>query len=131
MQDERARSDQRDGRWWKRMVELEQNAIADLGEQDYDALLYASGAKNRVRVRNVLPGSAAEAAGLVAGDEITGYDDVPIFRMHGLKEGTLACAQGTQVAVEVREPDGMRRVWVPCGPLGIELEIVNAVPRTR
>lgn len=130
IQDERARSSQRDGRHWARLVALERDAVAELGEEDYDALLYASGDRNRVRVRNVLPESAAEVAGLAPGDEVISYDDEPVFRMMALKQGTIGCEGGTTVALGItREGGGESRVWVPCGPLGIELEMVNAEPR--
>ena len=131
IEDERARSDKHDGRFFLKLVSLERDTLAELGEEDYDALLYASGARNRVRVRNVLPESAADVAGLAAGDEVTSYDGEPIFRMMALKQGTIRCEQGTTVALGVTRSSSGReqRVWVPCGPLGIELEMVNAEPR--
>jgi hypothetical protein len=129
IQNERARSDTRDGRYWVRMLALEREALLDLGEEDYDALLYASGARNRVRVRNVLPGSAAEEAGVRPGDEITSYEEEPIFRMGALKQGTIRCDPGRSVSLGVLQDGADRRIWVPCGPLGIELEMVNAEPR--
>ena len=131
IRDERARSDKHNGRFFLRLVSLERDTLAELGEEEYDALLYASGARNRVRVRNVLPESAADVAGLAAGDEVTSYDGEPIFRMMTLKQGTIRCEQGTTVALGVTRSSSGReeRVWVPCGPLGIELEMVNAEPR--
>lgn len=127
--DERARSTERDGRFWSRLVELERQAVADLGEEDYDALLYASGAQNRVRVRSVLPESAADAAGLEPDDQITAYDGEPIFRMHALKQATLGCEIGSTVSLGLLRDGQATRVWVPCGPLGIEYEMISAEPR--
>ena len=129
LMDERARSSVRDGRFWARLLEIERQAVADLGEEDYDALLYASGAQNRVRVRGVLPESAADSAGLEPGDQITAYDGEPIFRMHALKQATLGCEVGRTVSLSVLQDGQVNRVWVPCGPLGIEYEMINAEPR--
>lgn len=127
--DERARATQRDGRYWLRMRELEQETLEELGESDFDAMLYAAGARNRVAVTRVLPESPAEDAGFVDGDEIVAYGDRPIYRMHALKTETTRCELGTNVAVTVLRDGTERRIWTPCGPLGIQLEMVNAPPR--
>lgn len=129
LQNERARSTKRDGRHWMRMRGLENATLEELGVSDFDALLYASGARNRATVTGVFPDSPAESAGFVEGDEITAYDGKPIFRMHELKNETARCDLGTNVSVTVLREGAERRIWTPCGPLGVQLEMVNAPPR--
>lgn len=129
IENDRARSDERDGRHWMRMRALENQTLEDLGESDYDALLYAAGADNRVRVKGVFPESPAESAGFVEGDEILVYGDMPIYRAHDVKAQTTRCELDTSVAVTVLRDGRERRIWTPCGPLGLQLEMVNAPPR--
>jgi len=129
IENDRARSDKHDGRHWMRMRALENQTLEDLGESDYDALLYAAGSQNRVRVKGVFPESPAEAAGFVEGDEILVYGDMPIYRAHDVKAQTTSCELDTSVAVTVLRDGRERRMWTPCGPLGLQLEMVNAPPR--
>jgi hypothetical protein len=119
----------RDGRHWLKMRQLENATLEELGESDYDAMLYATGDKNRISVTRVFPESPAEEAGFVEGDQITAYDDKPIYRMHTLKGETTRCELGTTVSVTVLRDGAERRIWTPCGPLGIQLEMVSAPPR--
>lgn len=128
---EQARSKQRDGHHWMAMRTLEKRTAAELGEADYDALLYATGARNRVSVASVFPESPAEEAGFAEGDQITAYGDVPVYRPQDLKFGTTHCELGTSVGVTVLNDGRERRIWAPCGPLGIQLEMISAPPRPR
>lgn len=50
-----------------------------LGEHAYDAYLWASNQRNRLRVLRVVPGSVAARSGLEAGDDILGYDGHRVF----------------------------------------------------
>lgn len=129
VQNERARSKKKDGRHWLRLRELENDLLAELGEHEFDALLYASGSKNRVHVAGVLSESPAESAGFAVGDQILEYDGDPIFRNHALKNRTTQCEMGTNVSVTVLRDGAERRIWAPCGPLGVQLDLVQAPPR--
>jgi len=129
LQNERARSTHRDGSHWLKMRELENATLEELGEAEFDALLYAAGDRNRVTVTRVFPESPAESAGYLEGDQITAYDGKPIYRMHALKNETTRCELGTSVSVTVLRDGSERRIWTPCGPLGVQLEMVNAPPR--
>ena len=129
LQNERARSTTRDGRYWMRMRALEKTTLEDLGESDYDALLYAAGGKNRVRVGSVFDGSPAQEAGFSEGDEILSYGERPVYQTHDVKSETARCELGTQVSVTVLRDGAERRIWTPCGPLGLQLQAVSAPPR--
>ncbi len=130
LQDERARSTTRDGRFWMRMRELEQATLEDLGAVEYDAMLYAGNRRNRVRVDSVFDESPADEAGFEAGDEILEYGERPLYGMHELKAETSRCELGMQIPVTVLRDGSERRIWTPCGPLGMQLQMVNAPPRS-
>lgn len=94
---------------------------ADLGERDFDAVLYGSGQNNRVQVAGVLHGSAAERAGLRDGDVVISYDGRRIFEGQALLGATVQGDQGAQTELVVRREGGDVRVVLPRGPIGIRL----------
>ena len=101
----------------------------ELGDELYDRYLYAMGEQNRIRVSSVIPGSAAEDAGLRPGDMIETYEGAHIFGFGELRSATSAGERGELVAVQVRRADGSRmQAWVPRGPLGVRLEMGQADP---
>ena len=46
----------------------------EIGDQAYDSYLYQVGANNRVTVTSIIPGSAAELAGIQSGDVVEAYE---------------------------------------------------------
>lgn len=94
----------------------------EFGDELYDWMLYAEGRPNRVAVTGVLPDSAAEAAGLRAGDRILRYDEQAVLAPNDLRDATSAGAAGAWVPVDVQRGGEMLRVLVPRGPLGVSLE---------
>jgi hypothetical protein len=91
------------------------------GDETYDWFLYAADRTNRVRVESVLGGSAADEAGLRAGDVILSYDGQRIFKPGALVRGTLQGRLGDRVEVVVQRGGATQTVSVPVGPLGIRL----------
>ena len=88
-----------------------------------DWMLYSTGHPNRVAVRDVIEGGAAESAGLQAGDVIVRYDDRLVLSATELRDATTQGRVGELVALEVQregEP-APKRVFVPRGPIGINL----------
>jgi hypothetical protein len=94
---------------------------ADLGDRDFDAVLYGSGQNNRVQVASVLGGSAAERAGLRDGDQVISYDGRRIFDGQALLGATVQGDQGAQTEMVVRRDGAEVRVVLPRGPIGIRL----------
>lgn len=91
-----------------------------LGDDAYDRYLYASGRANRVRLRQVLPGSAAEAAGLVPGDVVLSYGDQRIFGFDDLRRASYEGEPGELVVLEVQKADGsLSQSVMTRGPLGL------------
>jgi membrane-associated protease RseP (regulator of RpoE activity) len=105
------------------------NLRAEVGDEAYDRYLYASGEENRVRVVSIIPGSAAEAAGLMPGDVIESYDEGRVFSFSELRSATSEGERGELVPVEVTREDGSRsEAWLPRGPLGVRLDLTRLDP---
>ncbi len=89
----------------------------------YDWVLYSTGHPNRVAVRDVISGGAGESAGLQRGDVIVRYDDRLVLSPNELRDATTQGRVGESVSIEVQregEP-APRRIFVPRGPIGINL----------
>ena len=89
------------------------------GEGAYDQYLYATGRPNRVVVDGVLERSAAQQAGLRAGDTLVQFDDQPVYALGDL---IRICARGgefEEVPLRVLREGELIEVSVPRGPLGI------------
>jgi membrane-associated protease RseP (regulator of RpoE activity) len=101
---------------------------AELGDRDYDAILYGAGRSNRVQVAGVLAGSAGERAGLHDGDEIVSYDGHRIFEGQALVQATGIGEAGAQTEMVVRRDGQELRVVLPRGPIGIRLQPARVPP---
>ncbi|MCG6896577.1 MAG: PDZ domain-containing protein [Thiocapsa sp.] len=99
-----------------------------IGDAIYDRYLYGTGEDNRVQVASVIPGSAAEAVGLEAGDLIESYADERVFRFRDLRGMTTEGELGELVPVRVRRGDRLVETWVPRGPLGVNLDSARVRP---
>ncbi len=95
----------------------------EFDEPLYDWVLYSTGHPNRVAVRDVISGGAGESAGLQRGDVIVRYDDRLVLSPNELRDATTLGRVGELIAIEVQR-DGeaaTRRIFVPRGPIGINL----------
>ncbi len=119
----------RSGRYLNNLQDLRVGLRHDLGDEDYDYLLYAVGQDNRVVVSDVLQGSAAEAAGVLPGDIVLRYDGVRIFNRGELLRATTEGRARSNVAVDVVRGGESRRVYIPRGPLGITLKAESLPPQ--
>ncbi|MGE5153454.1 MAG: PDZ domain-containing protein [Bdellovibrio bacteriovorus] len=100
----------------------------EIGDAAWDRFLYLTGEDNRVGVSSVIPGSAAEAAGLQPGDVIESYAGGQPFGFNDLRRATTEGEKGELVAVRIRRGDRVFDAWVPRGPLGIRLDMTRAEP---
>ena len=107
---------------------LRQALQTELGERDYDAVLWGSGQSNRVQVAGVLSGSPAERAGLRDGDEVYSYDGRRIFEAQTLLRTTAQGDQGAQTPMVVRRNGEEVNVVLPRGPIGIRLTPLRVPP---
>jgi hypothetical protein len=97
----------------------EQMLRSELGEQDYERYLTATGRPTRVGVYNVLPGSPGEKAGLRAGDEVVNYAGQRVFNVGELNNLTFEGTPGESVVVDVVRDGQQLQLVVPRGPIGI------------
>ncbi len=95
----------------------------EFDEPLYDWVLYSTGHPNRVAVREVIAGSAGDAAGLLRGDVIVRYDDQLVLSPTELRDATTQGRPGELVELEVQRAgeSGPLRIFVPRGPIGITL----------
>jgi hypothetical protein len=101
----------------------------EIGAEAYDRYLFATGEDNRVEVTAVIPGSAAEIAGLQPGDLIEAYADERLFRFSELRSKTTEGEYGESVSLRVRRGGDVVETWVPRGPLGVTLDSARAKPQ--
>ncbi len=109
-------------RHYKEMLDIQSEFREELGERDYDAVLYASGRNNRVRVQDLLRGSAAADVGVQAGDVILSYAGQRVFDPSTLYQWTKEGSVGEGVELEVLRGGRIVRFEVPRGPLGGKME---------
>jgi S1-C subfamily serine protease len=104
---------------------------SDVGEEGYEAYLFATGQENRVVVQDVLPNSAAGAAGLQAADEIVRYDSAPVYSTADLQFRTAAGTRGELVTLDVVRGGQTITLRTPRGPLGVMLAGARRPPSTH
>lgn len=100
----------------------------ELGEDVYDAYLYAAGQPNRVVVLSALKNSPANQAGMQPGDTILRYDNQRIFTWTDLRTATAKGDLNTTVLIEVMRDGKPVSIYVPRGPLGIQLDNSSDAP---
>lgn len=100
----------------------------DLGDEAYDKYLYALGRPNRIVVSSVLSGSPADAAGMQDGDVIVRYDNQRMFSPSEIRRETSRGSAGAVVPVEVDRGGESVIVYLPRGPLGVQMSATSDKP---
>jgi len=100
----------------------------DLSPDDYDRYLYAMGRPNRIVVSSVLSGSPASQSGLQPGDAILSYDGTRTFSPSTIRRETSSGSPGAMVPVEILRGGQRLIVYVPRGPLGVNMSAASAKP---
>lgn len=93
----------------------------ELGEEQYERYLEATGRPTSVRVDAILASSPAEALGLQAGDRILEYDDERVFDMADLNRLTFEGEPGTTVPMRVMRDGEEFQIVLPRGPIGVQV----------
>lgn len=98
---------------------IEQELREELGEDGYDAMLYATNQENRVALRGVLENSPAYRAGLRTGGVVFRCDGRRIFIPLELEECASGGAAGESIAIELVTNHGRtKQYWIERGSLG-------------
>ena len=92
---------------------------SELGDADFERYLTAIGRPTDVTVMSVLSSSAAQQAGMQAGDRIVGYDGRRVFDVRELVELPLQGEPGASVMVDIVRDGQAMQLALPRGPLGI------------
>lgn len=102
----------------------------EMNEDEYARYLYALGRPNQVSIRRVLAGSAAEAAGIKAGDVLTRYDGQRVYALTEVRGGSRSGTPGETVAVELLREGRRIQTFMPRGPLGVSMSSTRALPES-
>ncbi len=94
---------------------------SELGDDQYDRYLFASGQSNRVQISNIIDGSAAQNAGLEVGDVVISYASSRVFTTRDLQRATREGLRDEPVQVDFLRGQQTVSVQLPRGPLGVSL----------
>jgi hypothetical protein len=110
---------------------LDAGLRTNLGEDGYDAFLYATGRENRLVVEKLLSASKATASGLQPGDVVWSYDGARIFHAHELARIAAAGQPGEYVRMQVLR-DGRRiSLGLERGPVAAIFDPASRPPTGR
>ena len=101
----------------------------ELGDKAYDAYLYAAGQPNRVIIVSALDNSPASKAGIQAGDTVLRYDNKRIYSWNDLRKATTEGQPDALVMVDLIRNGTPMTVYVPRGPLGVQLDNQSVAPQ--
>ena len=100
-----------------------------MGDDDYDAALYAAGIGNRVTVNNVVDGSEAYSSGLQNGDTIVIYAGERIFGLNELGHVIATGEPGESVRTTIVRGGSLEDLNIPLGwAIGFSLKEVSEPP---
>ena len=110
------------------LAEREESLRDRLGEEAYDAYLYASGQSNRVSVTSVLESAQAAQAGIKPGDYILRYDGERVYNWRDLRTATRSGDLADTVEIEIDRDGESLQFYLARGPLGIRMNSRSVAP---
>jgi hypothetical protein len=119
----------RSPRYREELRDLRVGLREEIGDEDYDLMLFATGQHNRVIVSDVLQGSPALQAGFQAGDVVYSYDGRRTFDRSELLTATTEGKAGATVAIDVLRNGERLRFYLPRGPIGIAMKPARLAPQ--
>ena len=102
--------------------------MGSLGEEGYDALLYAVGEENRLMVTEVPPGTPGALAGVMPGDELLAVDGQRIFNRFELNWLEADLRDAGNVPVTVLRGGEVLHLSVDRGRMQVGLERIYLPP---
>ena len=120
----------RSPRYWTAVAREEERLRGEIGDADYDLVLWATGRPNRVVIADLLPDAPGRRAGLRPGDVVVRYGGTAVFRGDDLRAAAAAGSPGEWIEVEVMRNGERVRVDTPRGPIGARLAAARVRPET-
>jgi hypothetical protein len=114
--------------FYEQLAEINRQIREDLGNDSYDAFLFATGKHNRVVLKQVITNSPAGYAGLRAGDVVVRYGGERVFHPIDFKNATSLGDSGAATSLDVWRDGEILQFSVGRGPLGVQLEPKIAAP---
>ena len=112
----------------EQLAEINRQIRDDLGNDSYDAFLFATGKHNRVVLKQVIANSPAGDAGLRAGDVVVRYGGERVFHPVDFKNATSRGDSGAATSLDVWRDGEVLQFSVGRGPLGVQLQPKVAAP---
>ncbi len=107
---------------------LRPNLREELGDDGWDRYLIEAGRRNRVSIASIIPGSAADTAGLQVGDVVVDYGEQRVFSPSDLQDATRSGARGEAVTITVQRGGSSQILNTERGPLGVTLSRQRSDP---
>ena len=114
--------------YYEQLAEINRQIRDDLGNDSYDAFLFATGKHNRVVLKQVIANSPAGYAGLRAGDVVVRYGGERVFHPGDFKNATSRGDSGAATSLDVWRDGEVLQFSVGRGPLGVQLQPKVAAP---
>ncbi len=108
--------------------DIERVLREDLGDNGYDAMLYATNQDNRVALERVRNDSIAYRAGLRDGSVVWSYDGQRVFSPNELATLSTRGRRGEPVEIVIATDDGTEQLFVERNPLGADLVSAKGRP---
>lgn len=105
----------------RRLNEAQNNLEQEFGSDNYARYLYATGRPNQVSIQSVIENSAAYNAGIKNGDRVVSYAGQTVYDPRTIRRGTQSGTAGEMVPVIVMRNGQQIELYVPRGPLGIQM----------
>lgn len=112
----------------RELGELQDQFRQDVGEQNYDLVLYATSQMNRVQVNGVLRASIGDSFGLETGDVIYRYAEKRIFSPDSLSILTRKTDRSEYITIQVIRHGELVTLTVVGGVLGAKYEHIRTSP---
>ena len=110
------------------LPDVESQLRSEMDDGTFARYLYATGQPNTVSIQRVLAGSAAEAAGMRAGDVLVRYDGDRLYDTQTVRRATRTGQAGESVGVEVLRNGRRIQLALPRGPIGVSMTSESIPP---
>jgi S1-C subfamily serine protease len=110
------------------LSDIERELRQDLGDNGYDAMLYATHQSNRVMLMRVRDGSIAHRAGLRDGTVLWSYDGLRVFDSKELAALSTPGKPGELIEIVIITDGGAESLTVERNPLGADLVSAKQLP---